>query len=272
VGILNYVPRREDAGRKSPDTMLHRRNEFDVVEKKPSIEEQALFYDEKWGAYQYANSLERERIHAILGHIVETQFAYPRCVDLGAGAGALAGILGTFGPTLGVELSPAAVEQARQRFPYAQFVAGDLFGWKPDVEYDIAVSQEVLEHLEDQPRFCRLAYTALRPGGYFIVTTPNAPVMRAMEQELGTAWSQQPVEDWVTAGELRTMLRDAGFTDIRISTIILGMTRRGIHRLVNSSKILALLASIGIKTSWEAWARRAGFGLHLVARARKPGR
>lgn len=250
--------------------MLHRRNEFDVAERKPSIEEQALFYDERWGAYQYANSLERERIHAILGHVIETRFANPRCVDLGSGAGALAGILCTFGPTLGIELSPAAVEQARQRFPYAQFIAGDLFGWKPEVEYDIAVSQEVLEHLDDQPGFFRLAYTALRPGGYFIVTTPNAPVMRAMEQERGTAWSQQPVENWVTAEQLRTMLRDAGFAEIRISTLILGVTRRGIHRVVNSPKILALLASIGLRTAWEGWARRAGFGLHLVARARKP--
>ena len=241
-----------------------------MAKNKVSLKAQASYYDGKWGTYQYANSLESARIHAILGLVVQTQLPYPRCLDLGCGAGVLAGILGTFGPTLGVDLSPTAVEVARQRFPYAQFWAGDVLEWKPDAQYDIVVSQEVIEHLEDQARFCKVGYAALRPGGYFILTTPNPPVMRAVEQERTTAWSDQPVENWITARQIRAMLRNVGFVDIRISTVILGTARQGMHRVVNSPTMLATLESVGLRTSWEAWARRTGFGLHLLVQARRP--
>jgi SAM-dependent methyltransferase len=43
----------------------------------------------------------------------------------------------------------------------------------PDASVDLAYSVEVLEHLEDQFGFLREVQRVLRPGGRFIVTTPN---------------------------------------------------------------------------------------------------
>ena len=43
----------------------------------------------------------------------------------------------------------------------------------PDASVDLAYSVEVLEHLEDQFAFLREVQRVLRPGGRFVVTTPN---------------------------------------------------------------------------------------------------
>ena len=43
----------------------------------------------------------------------------------------------------------------------------------PDASVDLAYSVEVLEHLEDQFGFLREVQRVLRPGGRFVVTTPN---------------------------------------------------------------------------------------------------
>ena len=51
----------------------------------------------------------------------------------------------------------------------------DLDGGLPllDASVDLAYSVEVLEHLEDQFAFLREVQRVLRPGGRFVVTTPN---------------------------------------------------------------------------------------------------
>ncbi|MDA8100027.1 MAG: class I SAM-dependent methyltransferase [Nitrospiraceae bacterium] len=43
----------------------------------------------------------------------------------------------------------------------------------PEASFDVAVSIEGIEHLQSQWCFVRSIHRALRPGGYFIVTTPN---------------------------------------------------------------------------------------------------
>jgi len=43
----------------------------------------------------------------------------------------------------------------------------------PDASVDLAYSVEVLEHLEDQFAFLREVQRVLRPGGRFVITTPN---------------------------------------------------------------------------------------------------
>ncbi len=61
------------------------------------------------------------------------------------------------------------------RVPEVPCHAINLHGGLPldDQSVDLAYSVEVLEHLEDQFLFFREVHRVLRPGGRFVLTTPN---------------------------------------------------------------------------------------------------
>ncbi|WP_417014542.1 class I SAM-dependent methyltransferase [Alistipes sp.] len=46
----------------------------------------------------------------------------------------------------------------------------------PDNAFDCVISFQVIEHIRDDRRFVEEIHRVLRPGGRFIVTTPNAPM------------------------------------------------------------------------------------------------
>jgi SAM-dependent methyltransferase len=54
----------------------------------------------------------------------------------------------------------------------AQFVIGDLLEMSDENRYDLALSVDVLEHIEDDRRVIQNIGRALRIGGLFILTTP----------------------------------------------------------------------------------------------------
>ncbi len=45
-----------------------------------------------------------------------------------------------------------------------------------DATFDCVISFQVIEHIEKDEEFVREVYRVLRPGGLFVVTTPNAPM------------------------------------------------------------------------------------------------
>src|SRR5688572_30096113 len=124
----------------------------------PDLYGQALFYDERWAKFQYANGPKLIRAIAILEALANLRLRAPNMLDLGCGIGWLTGILSQFGPTMGVELSGLAVEEATKRYPLAQFVQADILNWDyPKNTFDVVVSQEVLEHLDDQQKYLNIA-------------------------------------------------------------------------------------------------------------------
>jgi SAM-dependent methyltransferase len=100
-----------------------------------------------------------------------------RVLDIGAGEGYLASRV----RDLVVRKGYAANVEACDLFPDNFRAAGipchaiNLHGGLtlPDQCIDVAYSVEVLEHLEDQFLFFREVHRVLRPGGRFILTTPN---------------------------------------------------------------------------------------------------
>lgn len=232
-------------------------------------ETQVQFYDECFDDFSYANLLQLERAGRILDALLVTEFDKPRILDFGCGAGWLSNILATFGPTLGVDLSPRTISRARERYPGVEYKAVDIFNWDyPAGAFDIVVSQEVLEHVEDQSRYIDIAFELLGPRGYLILTTPNAASMLAMPEEKRKEWTNQPLENWVTRGELGALLQRR-FNSVRMTTITFGMGSKGSYRLMNSAKLESILRRIGL-SKFHNWLRaKLGYGLHIVAVAHK---
>src|SRR5215831_8981467 len=227
--------------------------------------EQARYYDERFAGFRHANLLQLERAARILDAILATGLRNPRMVDLGCGPGWLTNVLASFGPAVGVDLSPQSIDEARQRYPMAQYETADIFSWKYEgPPFDIVVSQEVLEHVLDQPRYLDIAFGLLRPSGYLILTTPNAHTMRAMTEKQQKEWTDQPIENWVTGAELRALLARR-FTVLSMTSITPDIGSLGSYRLVNSPRIKSLASAAGLGEAFTRMRNRLGYGLHLVA-------
>ncbi len=237
-----------------------------------SLSSQISYYDARWSGFEHANLYSLERSLFILQAILAKNLDRPRICDLGCGAGWLAGILSAFGPTLGVELSPQAVEQARERYPTASFLCADATRWQPERGgFDILVSQEVLEHIVDKPAYLRVARQALRTDGCLILTTPNLRVLEAIpDSERKAIWEKQPVELPVHREELNRLLAETGFEIVRTSSAVYGAGKMGLHRIVNSTKLQNALAAVKLKHPWQRMLLHNDFGMYLltVAKAR----
>jgi 2-polyprenyl-3-methyl-5-hydroxy-6-metoxy-1,4-benzoquinol methylase len=159
---------------------------------------------------------------------------------------------------------------ASQRYPHCAFISANILEWDaPASAFDAVISVEVIEHVDRdlQAKYLDIARRLLKPGGHLILTTPNADTMRAMPGG-GKEWSHQPIENWLTPRELRTLL-ESGFTVRSVDSIIAGMGSRGSYRLMNSARIDSVMQAIGAGSAWERLRLRTMFGLHLVAHAQK---
>ena len=215
------------------------------------------------------NPLERERAALIVSLVRRTGLARPRILDLGCGRGRLTAMLSDLGPATGVDLSGEAIAAARARWHEAQWIAGDLFAVDlPRGGFDAVVSQEVIEHVEDQARYLDIAADALRPSGFLVLTTPNRWVQDRRSRAEHEAWGLQPIEKWVDRPELRRLL-DRRFRLLELRTIVPGHGSRGALAVANSPKLRRLLGALRVGGAYDALRCRLGLGLHLVAFAQR---
>ena len=163
-----------------------------------TIYEQQQYYDLRWAAKSYVNGLKLQRAVAILDGLARLKLSAPRILEVGCGTGWLTGMLGLCGDATGIDLSPRAIEQAELRFPYCTFRAADLTSTTLGDGFDVVVSHEVIEHIEDQPAHVAALAKALKPHvGHLILTTPNG----RYPDDGG-----QVIEQHVTQTELRALL------------------------------------------------------------------
>jgi 2-polyprenyl-3-methyl-5-hydroxy-6-metoxy-1,4-benzoquinol methylase len=236
-----------------------------------TIAMQSGYYDRRWSTFQHANLYDLERCVFVLKSLQDLELNEPKICDLGCGAGWLTAILNSFGPAIGVELSPQSVEQAKRRYPEASFVCADATQWEPPAGgFDVLVSQEVIEHIVDKPAYLAVAYRALRMGGYLFMTTPNLDVLNAIpEGERVARWQIQPVELPLNRQQLNTLLEASGFQVLEAASVVTGCGKCGWQRLLNSSKLGSVLSVVGLKKAWRRHLARAGYGMYLTTIARK---
>lgn len=239
------------------------------VQAGSDLNHQREFYNERWAEVRFANRLKMIRCAAILEAISELRLSDPRIVELGCGTGWMTSILGVFGPATGVDFSEAAIESASTSYPSSDFACADIQSWGLDEGFDIAVSHEVIEHLQDQALHLVRIHDLLDESGFLVLTTPNRSTFLSMPEKQRSTWSQQPIENWMSQRELRTLIQESGFQVMKLGTLISGYGRSPLRRLAGSRRIRSGMKAIGLYGAYERLCCWAGLGLHIICVARK---
>lgn len=130
-----------------------------------------------------------------------------RILDVGCGRGWLTNLANAYGSCDGVEPVPSSIEMARTYYPHLNLKVGttaDVLSAPDFVPYDVVVTSEVIEHVEDKETFVREIRECLAPGGHVIITTPRAEEFERFQRVVPRA-EMQPVEEWISEDELRAL-------------------------------------------------------------------
>lgn len=232
------------------------------------LNKQSEYYDDLWSKRKRMNSLQLMRAIKILDYFVvaKKKLKNPRTLDLGCGDGRFTGFLGEFADTDGLELSVEAVKTANAKHPHVSYFQGDAVGYNFEANtYDVVVSQEVIEHIEDQEAYIAVCHKVLRPGGYLIMTTPNKKVFDHM---VGGNWSHQPIEKILTPSEFKNLVRTK-FDIITYDSIIFNFGKLGYFKIVNGRLLVGSANKLGLTKIREYFLSKWGFGIHQCVLAKK---
>lgn len=99
-------------------------------------------------------------------------------LDFGCGSGYGSEIIRRIGAdVVGLDISPQAIHYATETYPNCQFLVADLADRLPeevtDSRYDVIVSSEVIEHVEDPVAYLHNMADLLTSEGTCFVGTPN---------------------------------------------------------------------------------------------------
>jgi SAM-dependent methyltransferase len=135
----------------------------------------------------------------------------PRVLDAGCATGALLFHLAGRGwQTTGVEISPSAEYARRERNLDVRSLPLEENHFPPN-SFDLVLASHLIEHLNDPAAFVREARRILRPGGRFLVTTPNIAGFQA--RLFGGGWRSAIFDHLYLFSKqtLKALLVGAGF-------------------------------------------------------------
>jgi len=112
-------------------------------------------------------------MHGVHAAVQQAVQSLPRgsLLDVGAGEGAFS----LWAAEQGFEVSATDVDASLFRVPSIRCAEADLSGRWPfaDEQFDVVVSVEVMEHVENHYHFLRQCARACKPGGHIVISTPN---------------------------------------------------------------------------------------------------
>jgi SAM-dependent methyltransferase len=102
-----------------------------------------------------------------------TRLEGARILDVGCGLGLYVWQFRTLSPDVwGVDIDPEKVAQASADLPHISQAPAEALPF-PDATFDVVLSHEVLEHVEDDRQAVAEAWRVLRPAGRLVIFAPN---------------------------------------------------------------------------------------------------
>jgi 2-polyprenyl-3-methyl-5-hydroxy-6-metoxy-1,4-benzoquinol methylase len=161
------------------------------------------WYDADWEGIlergeEYQEELYRRRVEGVERSKLWLQFFYRRrdeivysiakpllrdgwsILDIGCGVSLMARIADKAGKGVkvtGLDISTSVLEENRKRWPDHEWIEGNAADPPFDEQFDLVLSTELLEHLTDRVEAMHNWFELVKPGGYFILTTPT-PTMK----------------------------------------------------------------------------------------------
>ncbi len=161
-----------------------------------------------------------------------------------------------------------AGEVTERRSNIDAFIFGDMTKNDiPDNSYDVIVSVEVLEHVEEDELFLDQVRRVLKPGGCFLMTTPNGDYVENKNPDHKRHYKR---------AQLAKLLEDR-FESVNVEYAIAGGTYRklGLASWSLRKPITTAMSAFGnivnsIQSSSPSMSSSAVGTHHLIAMARKP--
>lgn len=162
-------------------------------------------------------------VFALTGEITDGM----RVLDVGCGNGFTCGEFLKRGcHVVGLDLSEQGIAVARQTYPAGRFelLAADskVLENLREAPFDFVISTEVVEHVYDPRSYARGCFTALKPGGRFICSTPYHGYLKNLVLALAGKWDAHANPLWdgghIKLWSRRTLsqlLTESGFQNLR---------------------------------------------------------
>jgi len=97
-----------------------------------------------------------------------------------------------------------------------EFLYADLTKLEVHEEWDLVLSVDVMEHIEDDRTVFRNLYQGLKPGGVLLISTPSDQGGSDVHHEHEESFIDEHVRIGYGVEEIEGKLREAGFTDILV--------------------------------------------------------
>jgi 2-polyprenyl-3-methyl-5-hydroxy-6-metoxy-1,4-benzoquinol methylase len=165
-------------------------------------------------------------------------------LEIGCGSGAFSRLL-SVSSYHGIDISPAAIELARQKAKQQplgpannfKYEVADFHEWPcPSQSFDVVVCIDAVAYFRDQRLAIQKMAEALRPGGKLVLTTINPFIYHRIQRTTSSPLQEGPVSHWLARSELHELVRSAGLS-IESSQTIMPRGNRGILRLINSWRL-----------------------------------
>jgi SAM-dependent methyltransferase len=122
----------------------------------------------------------------------------------------------------GFDIKQEQVDDCRQFFSAigrnqkVEFEYADLTRLEHMDAWDLVLSVDVMEHIEDDRTVFQRIYKGLKPGGILLISTPSDQGGSDVQHEHDESFIDEHVRDGYGTEEIDGKLREAGFGDIRI--------------------------------------------------------